>query len=84
MCTLILPQGVECKFIFPVRTAVFEIWADFQNFHVWAVNLEFKERSQSCIYTFFLPKGVEIKLIFAPRTAVSEIQADFQNFHSWA
>ncbi len=59
-------------------------WHDFQNFHIWAWNPEFGERSQSCICTLFLPQGVEIKLIFALRATVSEIGADLQNFHIWA
>ena len=34
-----LPQGVEIKIIFGLRAAVFEIRADFQNFHIWAFGI---------------------------------------------
>ncbi len=64
--------------------AVSEILADFLNFHIWAWNLEFEERSQSCISTLFLPQRVKIVLIFALRAAVFEIRANFQNFNIWA
>ena len=69
-CTPILSQRVEIKLIFPVWAAVFEIRADFQNFHIWTWNLKFEGRCQSWICTLFLPQGVEIKLIFAVRAAV--------------
>ncbi len=55
----------------------FEILADFLNFHIWACNLEFEERTQSCICTLFLPQGIKIKLIFALRATVFEIRAGF-------
>ncbi len=58
--------------------------ADFLNFHIWAWNLEFQERSQSCMCTLFLPHGVESKLIFDLLAAVFKIRGDFQNFHIWA
>ncbi len=67
-----------------VRVAVSEILADFINFHIWAWNLEFEERSQSWICTLILLHGVKIKLIFALRAAVFKIWADFQNSHIWA
>ncbi len=70
--TLFLPRGVEIKLIFALRAPVFEIQADFQNFHyIWPCNLEFEARSQSCICTLFLPQGIKIKLYFALRAAVS-------------
>ncbi len=34
--TLFLPQGVEIELIFALRAAVSEIWAHFQNCHIWA------------------------------------------------
>ncbi len=34
--TLFLHQGVEIKVIFALRAAVSEIWANFQNCHIWA------------------------------------------------
>ena len=66
--------GVEIKLIFALRAAVFEIRANFQNFHIWVWNLEFEEMSQSCICTLFLSQGVEIKLSFALRAAVFETE----------
>ena len=47
--------GVKFKLIFAVQAAVFEIRGEFQNFHIWAWNVEFEEMSQSCICTLFLP-----------------------------
>ncbi len=82
--TLFLPQGVEIKLIFALLAAIFKIRAYFQNFHIWAWNLEFEDRSQSCIYTLLKPQGVEIKPIFALRTPVFEIRANLQSFHIWA
>ncbi len=43
---------------------VSEIWADFQNCHIWAGNLAIGQSSRSCILILYL---------------VSETQADFQN-----
>ncbi len=31
-----LPNGIEIELIFALRAAVSEIWADFQNYHIWA------------------------------------------------
>ena len=59
--------GVEIELIFAlpcVYVPQFEILADFLNFHIWTWNLEFEERSQSCICALFLPQGVKIKLFF--------------------
>ncbi len=56
--------------IFALRAAVSEIEPNLQNFHIWACNLKFEERSQSCICTLFLPQGVKNKLIFALRAMV--------------
>ena len=78
-----LPQGVNSKLIFTLRAAIFEIRANFQNFYIWAWNLEFDDRSQSCISTLFLPQRVKIKIIFGLRTSVFEIWTNFQNFHIW-
>ncbi len=58
--------------------AVSEILADFLNFHIWAWNPEFEERSQSCICSLFLSQGVEIKHIFSLRATVFEIRANFK------
>ncbi len=41
-----LPYGVEIELIFALRAAVSEIRADFQNYHIWAWNLEFEKQSQ--------------------------------------
>ena len=81
---LFLPQRVEIELIFALRAAVSKIWADFQNCHIWAWNLEFEKGARSWIWTLFLPQRVEIQLIFALRAMVSEIQAECQNFHIWA
>ena len=63
--------GVEIKLIFAVRAAVFEIQADFPNFHyIWAWNLEFEERSQSCICTFY-PRGSKLSLFLLYRQPFS-------------
>ncbi len=45
------PRGVEIKLIFTLRTAVFEIWVDFQNCHIWAWNLAIGQSFRNCIYT---------------------------------
>ncbi len=34
--TLFLPQGLEIELILALQTAMSEILADFQNFHIWA------------------------------------------------
>ena len=63
--TLFLPQEVEIKLIFAPQKAVSEIWADFQilkSFKSWSWNLDFEERSQSCICTLFLPRGLNLSL----------------------
>ncbi len=44
--TLFLHQGVEIELIFALRAAVAEIWADFQNCHIWAWNLTIGQISQ--------------------------------------
>ncbi len=72
MYSLSTPR-VEIKLNFALRTAVFEIRANLQNFHIWACNLEFEERSQGCIRTLFLPQSVENDLIFASRAMVIKI-----------
>ena len=61
--TLFLPQGVKIELIFALRAAVSEIRADFQNWRIWAWNLEFEKSTRSCIGTIVLPQGVEIELI---------------------
>ncbi len=42
--------GGEIEFIFALRAAVCEIWADFQNCRTWAWNLAITQNSKSCIY----------------------------------
>ncbi len=49
------PKGVEIRLIFALWGAVLEIWADFQNCHIWAWNLAIGKTSRSCTYTLFLP-----------------------------
>ncbi len=66
-----------------LQAVVSEIWANFQNCHIWAWNLTISQISGSCTYILFLPEGIEIELIFAPQAAVSEIRADFQICHIW-
>ncbi len=61
-CTLFLPHWVEIELIFALRTAVFEIRADFQNFRIRAWNLELEDRSHSCISTLFLPQREKLSL----------------------
>ncbi len=56
------PKGLKIKLIFALRTDVFEIRASFQNFHIWACNTAFEEKSQSCICTLTLPKGSKLSL----------------------
>ena len=56
-------QGVEIKLIFALRAAIFEIRANFQNFHIWAWNMEFEDRSQSCKYILSVhPRGSKVSL----------------------
>ena len=33
----VAPEGVEIELIFALRTAVSDIWAHFQNCHIWAL-----------------------------------------------
>ncbi len=75
---------VEFDLIFTLRAAVSEIWANFQNCHIWAWNLAIGQSSRSCTYTFFLTQGVEIELIFTVWAAICEIRTDFQNCLIWA
>ena len=82
--TLFLPEGGEIELIFALRGTVSEIWACFQNWHIWARNLAICQSARSCTYTVSLPQGGEIDLILALRAAASEIWADFQNCHFWA
>ena len=76
-------QEVEIELSFALRAGVSEIWANFQNCHIWARNLASGQSSRSCTYTstLFLPQGGEIKLNFALQAAVSKIRANFQNCH---
>ena len=56
------PEGVKIEFIFALRTAVFEIRADFRNCHIWAWNLEFENIARSCIWTLSYPIGLKLSL----------------------
>ncbi len=58
----LLPQGVEIKLIFTLRAAVSEIWADFQNCHIWAWNLVIGRSSWSCTKLSFYPRGSKLSL----------------------
>ncbi len=76
---LFLPQGVEIKLIFAIREDVFEIRDQFSNFHyIWAWNLEFEERSQSCICTLFLPLGSKLSLFLLYRQPFSRYGVIFK------
>ncbi len=60
---LFLPQGFEIKLIFALRSTIFETRANFQNFHIWARNLEFEERSQKLhMYSLSTPGGSKLSL----------------------
>ncbi len=48
--TPFLSQGIEIELIFALRAAVSEIWANFQNCHIWAWNLGISQSSRSCTY----------------------------------
>ncbi len=52
MYALFLPQGVEIKLIFALRTAIFEMRTIFQNYLIWAWNLTVRtlRRSRSFMY----------------------------------
>ena len=76
--TSFLSHGVEIELIFALWEVVSEIWADFQNCHIWAWNLVIGQSSWSCRYALFLPQGVKIELIFTQRAVVPEIQTHFQ------
>ena len=78
------PMGSKLSLLLLYRQPFSRYGTILTNFHIFAWNLEFEERSQSCTCTLFLPQGVEIKLICAPRGAIFKIWADFQNFHIWA
>ncbi len=49
--------GVEIELIFALWAAIFETWDDFQNFNIWAWNLEFEDGPQSCICTLSTPRS---------------------------
>ena len=68
--TLFLPQKVEIELIFALRAAVSEIWAHFENCHIWAWNQEFAKSSRSCIFT----PGGPSWAYFALGAAVSQLQ----------
>ena len=78
MYSLSTTEGRNSAFIFALWAAIFEIRANFQNFHIWEWILESEEMSQSYICTLFLHHGLELKLIFALRAAFFKIRADFQ------
>ena len=59
-----IPKGVEIELIFALRTAVSEIWADFQNCHIWAWDLVTDKKFRSWIYILSFYHGVEIELTF--------------------
>ena len=61
-----------------------EIWADFQNSHIWAWTWVTWQKIQKLYISCLSTLGIEIELIFVLRAAVFETLADFQNFHIWA
>ncbi len=63
---------VEIELIFTLRAAVSEIWAVFQNCHIWAWNLAIDRSSRICTYTQFLPQRVEIEVIFDAKATVKQ------------
>ncbi len=44
-----------------------EIWAHFQNCHIWAWNLASDQSSRSCTYTLFLPQGSKLSIFLLYR-----------------
>ena len=63
ICTLFVSQGVEVELIFNLRSAVFAILANFQNFHTWVWHPQLEQKK------FETSKGAETELIFALREA---------------
>ncbi len=57
---LFLPKGVEMELIFTLWAAVSKIRADFQNYHIWAWNLEFEKSARSFIWTLLYPRGSKL------------------------
>ncbi len=50
------PREIEVELIFALRAAVSEIWAHFQNCHIWAWNLAIAQSARSYTYTLSLSK----------------------------
>ena len=61
MYSLFLPQGFEIKLIFALRASIFEIRANFQNFRIWAWNLEYKGPKVAYVLSFH-PKKSRLSL----------------------
>ena len=64
--TVSLPRGwVKIELIFALWPAISEIWAHFQNCHIWAWNLAVGQSARSCTYTPSLRQGVKILSLFS-------------------
>ena len=50
-------SGVMIELIFALRGAVSKIQADFQNCHIWALNLAIGQSARSCTCTLSTPRG---------------------------
>ncbi len=50
-------SGVEIELIFTLWAAVSQIYADFQNCHIWAWNFVIGQNARSRIYTLSTPRG---------------------------
>ncbi len=70
-------QWGKLELNFALRAAVSEIYASFQNFHIWGYNMATEKRSKSCMRTLFLAKEVEIELIFGYRKRLLK-QSNFE------
>ena len=62
--TLSTPWGRNWAFYFAPEAAVTKIQDDFQNCHIWALNLPIGQNSRSCIYIILQTQGVEICAYF--------------------
>ena len=74
-----LPHGIGIDPIFALLAAAFEIWADFQNWNIWAWNFAIGQSCASCtkLHIFILSlyhKGLKFNPFFTLRAAISEIR----------
>ncbi len=58
----VAPEGVEIELMFALRTTVSDIWADFQNCHIWALTWQVGKVPEVAHIHSFYPRGAKLSL----------------------